>query len=56
MFGLFENGLFSRCFRNLLHGNISDKTAFCLGEKEDTLVNDECSSWYKRVGNFFSVN
>ena len=29
------------------------KTAFCLGGKQDMLVNDECSSsWYNRVGNF----
>ena len=28
------------------------KTAFCLGEKHGMLVNNECSSWYNRVGNF----
>ena len=35
-----------------LFGNSFDKTAFCLGEKEGRLVNDECSSWYNRVGDF----
>ena len=24
----------------------------CLGEKEGMLINDECSSWHNRVGNF----
>ena len=28
------------------------KAVFCLGEKQGMLVNDECSSWYNRVGNF----
>ena len=28
------------------------KTAFCLGEKQGMLANDECSSWYNRVGDF----
>ena len=32
--------------------SIFDKTAFCLGEKQGMLVNDECSSWYSRVGDF----
>ena len=30
----------------------SIKTALCLGEKQGMLVNDECSSWYNRVGDF----
>ena len=29
-----------------LLGSISDKTAFCLGEWQGMLVNDECSSWH----------
>ena len=29
-----------------------NKTAFCSGEKQGILANDECSSWYNRVGNF----
>ena len=38
-------------------GSIFGNTAFCLGEKQSMLVNDECSSWYNRVGNyFFSIN
>ena len=28
------------------------KAAFCLGEKQGLLVEDECSSWYNRVGDF----
>ena len=28
------------------------EAVFCLGEKQDMLVNDECSSWYNRVGNY----
>ena len=39
-------------FETFLCGSIFDKTAFCLGKKEDTLVNIECSSWYNRVGDF----
>ena len=39
-------------FETFLCGSIFDKTAFCLGEKQGMLVNDECSSWYNRVGNF----
>ena len=31
-------------FEAFVHGSIFDKTAFCLGEKEGMLVNDECSS------------
>ena len=36
-------------FEVFLRGSISDKTAFCLGEKQAMLGNDECSSWYNRV-------
>ena len=32
-----------------LRDSIFDKTAFCLGEKQGMLVNNECSSWYNRV-------
>ena len=39
-------------FETFLHGSILDKTAFCLGEKQGMLVNDEYSSWYNRVGDF----
>ena len=35
-----------------LHGSIFDRTAFCFGEKQGMLVNDECSRWCNRVGNF----
>ena len=39
-------------FEAFLCGSIFDKTAFCLGGKQGMLVNDECSSWYKRGGEF----
>ena len=34
------------------HCSIFDKAAFCLGEKQGMLINDECSSWFNRVQNF----
>ena len=43
-------------FEAFLHGINFDKTGFCLGEKQVKLVNDECSSWYNREGNLFSIN
>ena len=39
-------------FKAFLHDSIFDKTVLCLGEKQGMLVNDECSSWYIRVGDF----
>ena len=39
-------------FETFLHGNIFNKTDFCFGETEGILINDECSSWYNRVGDF----
>ena len=39
-------------FKAFVCGSIVDKTAFCLAEKQGMLVNDECSSWYNRIGNF----
>ena len=29
-----------------------DKTVFCLGKKQGMLINNECSYWYNRVGDF----
>ena len=40
-------------FESFLNSSIFNKTAFCLGEKQGMLVNDECSSWYNTVGKFF---
>ena len=34
------------------HGCISDKVVLCSGDKQGMLVNNECSSWYSRVGDF----
>ena len=39
-------------FEAFNHRSIFDKAVFCLGEKQGTLVNDECSSWYNKVGDF----
>ena len=39
-------------FKAFLWGSIFDKSAFCLGEKQDLSINDECSSWYNGVGGF----
>ena len=33
-------------------GSISNKTLFCLGKKQGMLVNDECSSYFNRGGDF----
>ena len=35
--------------------SIFDKTTFCLGKKQDMLVNDECCFWYNRVGHLVWV-
>ena len=35
----------------ILH-SIFSKMVFCLGEKQGMIVNNECSSWYNRVGDF----
>ena len=42
--------LTSEAFEAFIHGSIFDKAVFCLGEKQGMLVNDECSSWYNKVG------
>ena len=39
-------------FEAFNHNSIFDKLVFCLGEKQGTLVNAECSSWYNTVGDF----
>ena len=44
--------LTSEAFEAFIHGSIFDKAVFCLGEKQGMLVNDECSSWYNKVGDF----
>ena len=43
-------------FEACLHGSIFDDTAFCCGGKQYMLLNGECSLWYNRVGDFFSVS
>ena len=34
------------------NSSIFNKAVFCLGEKQGMLINDDCSSWYNRVGDF----
>ena len=41
-----------KAFEAFTHGTIFDKAVFCWGEKQSMLVNDECSSWYNKVGDF----
>ena len=42
-------------FEAFNHSSIFDTSVFCLGEKQGMLLNDECSSWYNRVGDFLNV-
>ena len=37
-------------FQAFNDSSIFDKSVFCLGEKQEMLMNDECSSYYNRVG------
>ena len=39
-------------FETFCNGSIFDKAIFCLGVKQGMVINDECSSWYSRVGDF----
>ena len=39
-------------FEAFIHRSIFDKAVLCLGKKQGMLVNDECSSWYNKVGGF----
>ena len=39
-------------FEAFNYSSIFDKMVFCLGEKQGMLINNECSSWYNRVGDF----
>ena len=47
MIRLFEERLSLDSFEAFLCGSIFGKTAFCLGENQDMLENNACSSWYK---------
>ena len=39
-------------FDPFLRSSNFDKGLFCLRERKGLLVNDECSSWYSRIGEF----
>ena len=51
-FDYMKQILTPEAFEAFNHSSIFDKTVFCLGEKQGMLINDECSSWYNRVGDF----
>ena len=42
-------------FEDFMHSSIFDKTVLCLAEKQGMVVNDACSSWYNRVGDFLML-
>ena len=50
--GYLKNVLPPNAVEAFLLGSLLGKTALYLGEKQGTLVNNECSSWYSTVGNF----
>ena len=52
LWGIFE-GPSPDVVEAFLRGRIFNKTPFCFEEKQGMLLNDECSSWYNRVGGFF---
>ena len=52
LFYYLKQILLPDAFEALFHGIAFDKAVFCLGEKQDMFVKDECSCWYKRIGNF----
>ena len=44
--------LLSETFDAFLCSSVVNKVLFCLGEMKGMLVNNECSLWYSRVGDF----
>ena len=46
----FKEVLLPDTFKAFLHAIIFNNNAFSLREKQGTLVDHECSSWYERVG------
>ena len=51
-FDYLKQVLTPKAFEAFTQSSIFDKTIFCLGEKQGVLVNDDCSSWYNKVGDF----
>ena len=51
-FDYLKQVLTPKAFEAFTQSSIFDKTIFCLGEKRGVLVNDDCSSWYNKVGDF----
>ena len=39
-------------FEAFHHGSIFNKLVLCLSEKQATLINNDCSSWYNIVEDF----
>ena len=50
IFDYLKQVLSSGCVLSFFRSSTFDKAVFCLGEKQDILVKDECSSWFNRVG------
>ena len=51
-FGYMKQILTPEAFDVFIDSSIFDKAVFCLGEKQDMLINDEDSSWYNEIGDF----
>ena len=51
-FTLLKQVLPPDAFEDFMHHSILDKTIFWLGKKQGVIVNNDCSSWYNRVGDF----
>ena len=49
---IFKQGVPLDAFKAFLGGSIFNKDVFCFKDKRGLLLNDECSSWYNRVGIF----
>ena len=39
-------------FEAFMHHRVFNKMVFCLGEKQGMIINNGCSSWYNRIGDF----
>ena len=52
IFSYLKQVLSPDVFDAFLHSSVFDKVLFCLGERKGLLVNDECGSWYGRIGEF----
>ena len=44
-----------QAFEIFHHSSIFNKAVFCLNETPGMLINDKCSSWYNKVGDFLML-